>query len=95
MTIFFKQILLSTTALVISSIGILSQELPLPTGNYHVGTLTAHLVDKSRKDTIKPAPSRFRELMVQFWYPTDQQRKTRSAPYLPYARVVPAMVNGQ
>ena len=83
------------TILILFAVIAVSQELPAPTGIFQVGTLTAHLVDQSRRDTIKAGPGRFREMMVQFWYPTDKVRITRSAPYLSDSRIVPEMVNGQ
>src|SRR5215467_14104754 len=73
----------------------MQRELPLPTGVYRVGTSIAHLTDKNRMDTIKPAPDHFRELMIQFWYPTDQTQVSKPAQYLPDARILPELVRSQ
>ena len=47
--------------------------LPAPTGRYSVGTVTLHLIDRSRHDPWVPA-EKVRELMVQLWYPAGQTR---------------------
>jgi len=95
MTISYKSIVLAVAALFIASGIINSQDLPAPTGIFHVGTSIVHLVDKSRNDTIKPRQDRFRELMIQFWYPTDQTRVTRPAPYLPDERILQVLIQSQ
>ena len=48
-------------------------QLPAPTGPYRVGTLTMHLVDRSRPDPLVPTKP-VRELMVQLWYPATRTR---------------------
>ena len=57
-------------------------QLPAPTGPYRVGTLTMHLVDRSRPDPLVPTKP-VRELMVQLWYPSRHTRGYPSAPFLP------------
>ncbi|MFG1607675.1 alpha/beta hydrolase family protein [Actinoplanes sp. NPDC049265] len=47
--------------------------LPPPTGPDRVGTVTLHLVDRSRPDPWV-ASERVRELMVQIWYPARTVR---------------------
>ncbi|MFC8077434.1 alpha/beta hydrolase family protein [Streptomyces sp. NPDC057307] len=42
--------------------------LPRPTGPERIGTVSLHLVDRSRPDPWVPA-EKVRELMVQIWYP--------------------------
>ncbi|MET0419265.1 MAG: hydrolase [Actinoplanes sp.] len=42
--------------------------LPAPTGAHQIGTVSLHLVDRSRADPWVPAEPA-RELMVQLWYP--------------------------
>ncbi|MFF3437172.1 alpha/beta hydrolase family protein [Streptosporangium sp. NPDC002721] len=55
--------------------------LPEPTGPYRVGTVSLHLVDRSRPDPWVPAiPSR--ELMVQLWYPARKATTYPRAPWL-------------
>ena len=51
----------------------LQLSLPPPTGPHPVGTVSLHLVDRSRADPWVPA-ERFRELMVQVWYPARTVR---------------------
>lgn len=42
--------------------------LPPPTGPHQVGTTSVHLVDRSRRDPLRPEVP-YRELMVSVWYP--------------------------
>lgn len=42
--------------------------LPTPTGPHPVGTVALHLVDRSQPDPLA-GPGRYRELMVNVWYP--------------------------
>jgi dienelactone hydrolase len=55
--------------------------LPRPTGPHQVGTVSLHLVDRSRPD---PGAGRrqYRELMVSVWYPAA--RDARHHPVLPW-----------
>ena len=54
--------------------------LPAPTGHLRIGTTIVHLVDKSRPDPWVPS-QKFRELMIQIWYPA---RTVRGYPRVPY-----------
>lgn len=45
--------------------------LPEPTGKYAIGTISQHLTDQSRDETLSAAPGDKRELMVNVWYPVD------------------------
>jgi predicted dienelactone hydrolase len=45
--------------------------MPRPTGPHQVGTVTLHLIDNSRHETLGETPTGYRELMVQVWYPSD------------------------
>jgi predicted dienelactone hydrolase len=47
-------------------------ELPKPTGSFKIGTVTRHLIDRSRQETQGDRPGGPRELMIQIWYPTDE-----------------------
>ena len=69
--------------------------LPAPTGRYPVGTLSQHLVDRSRIDPLAPT-RRYRELMVRLWYPAANSHGP-SAPYLPagVSAVLVGQVNAQ
>ncbi len=65
--------------------------LPMPSGTYNIGTQTFHLVDSSRVDPFASVSGRFREMMVQVWYPAELSEHANSAPYLPDARLLEAM----
>lgn len=56
--------------------------LPNPTGSHRIGTVSLHLVDRSRRDPWVPAHP-CRELMVQLWYPTDRTLGSPRARYIP------------
>ena len=55
--------------------------LPKPTGPQPVGTVSLHLVDKSRPDPWVPSESA-RELMVQVWYPARNIRGYSREPWV-------------
>lgn len=55
--------------------------LPAPTGSHRVGTVSLHLVDRSRPDRWV-ASQQYRELMVSVWYPALRTGGQRLAPYL-------------
>lgn len=48
-----------------------SVALPAPTGSQAVGTVSLHLVDRSRPDPWMPT-EKARELMVSLWYPAEK-----------------------
>ncbi|HYN92321.1 MAG TPA: hydrolase, partial [Pilimelia sp.] len=55
--------------------------LPTPTGRRDIGTVSLHLVDRSRPDPWLPArPAR--EIMVQLWYPARAVRPYPRAPWV-------------
>ncbi|TKH44914.1 hypothetical protein C1I60_08790 [Paenibacillus terrae] len=45
--------------------------LPEPTGKYAIGTISQHLTDQNRDETLSAAPGDKRELMINVWYPVD------------------------
>ncbi|MEK3704723.1 prolyl oligopeptidase family serine peptidase [Paenibacillus sp. FSL R7-0198] len=47
--------------------------MPEPTGTYAIGTFSEHLVDGSREETQTPDAGDKRELMINVWYPVDQE----------------------
>ncbi|GAS83893.1 alpha/beta hydrolase [Paenibacillus amylolyticus] len=47
--------------------------MPEPTGSYAIGTFSEHLVDESREETKTPETGDKRELMINVWYPVDQE----------------------
>ncbi|AYN43391.1 hydrolase [Streptomyces dangxiongensis] len=55
--------------------------LPAPTGPHPLGTVTAHLVDRSRVDPWQGS-RQARELMIQLWYPARAARDHRPAPWM-------------
>ncbi|WP_283135856.1 alpha/beta hydrolase family protein [Rhizohabitans arisaemae] len=55
--------------------------LPGPTGPFRVGTVSLHLVDRSRPDPWVPG-KQSRELMVQLWYPARTTAAHPRAPWL-------------
>lgn len=61
---------------------------PKPTGPYAIGTLTYHWVDASRPELFTADPDDHRELMVQVWYPTENEPSAPRAPYIEDADVV-------
>ncbi|MBG0560202.1 alpha/beta hydrolase family protein [Actinoplanes aureus] len=59
--------------------------LPAPTGPHRVGTVSLHLVDRSRPDKIA-GPGRPLELMAGVWYPAARDARRRPvAPWMPVA----------
>jgi predicted dienelactone hydrolase len=61
-------------------------EIPVPTGNYQVGTVIYELTDQARKEIFsgRDEPRRF---MVQVWYPGNVDRKEARAPWMMDAHV--------
>lgn len=55
---------------------------PKPTGRYAIGTVIYDWTDRSRLDTIRPAPGLYRELMVQVWYPAPKGWTRKRDPYV-------------
>ncbi len=57
--------------------------LPPVTGQYAVGTVTAHLIDESRDETYTSISNDHRELVVQFFYPAGLQDGDQPAKAFP------------
>lgn len=55
--------------------------LPHPTGGERIGTVSLHLVDRSRSDPWVPT-ERAREIMIQVWYPAREVRHYPRAPWV-------------
>ena len=55
-------------------------KLPAPTGKYAIGTRILNMTDSSRREDADPAGRRFRELVIQIWYPALPSHNPR-APY--------------
>ncbi|WFA04632.1 dienelactone hydrolase family protein [Bacillus sp. HSf4] len=60
--------------------------LPKPDGAYAVGTKTFHLVDQNRDEVLTKDPDDKRELMIQVWYPAQQQNGEKLQPLFPEDR---------
>jgi predicted dienelactone hydrolase len=59
--------------------------LPAPTGPHLVGTVSLHLIDRSRPDPVA-GPRHHRELMASVWYPAARvARRQPVAPWMPAA----------
>ena len=57
--------------------------LPAPSGNYTVGTTSFSLVDKSRLEWFTKSDSTdFRKIMIQIWYPSNDNPMEESLPYI-------------
>ncbi|OAB32460.1 dienelactone hydrolase [Paenibacillus macquariensis subsp. defensor] len=57
-------------------------KLPEPTGSQKIGTQTFHFVDENRDETFDGDQNGKRELMVQVWYPA-QNEKGKISPFMP------------
>ena len=59
--------------------------LPKPQGEHTVGTETFHWVDSTTLEWFTPEKSDdYREIMVQFWYPSSNQPGNKTEPYMDY-----------
>jgi hypothetical protein len=56
--------------------------LPKLTGPYGVGVRTIHLVDHSRLENFTNDSNDFREMMIQVWYPIEQENLGQRALYM-------------
>ncbi len=56
-------------------------QLPAVTGPYAIGTRTFHLIDESRGEIYTDDPADKREIMVQVWYPAEQDAQGEPAVY--------------
>jgi predicted dienelactone hydrolase len=61
---------------------------PHPSGPYGIGTLTYHWVDADRPEVFTADPGDRRELMVQIWYPAEEDPSSPRAPYIQDADAV-------
>jgi len=55
--------------------------LPAPAGPYPVGTVSLHLIDRSRRNPFAASPP-YRELMVSIWYPASDAASYPRTPYM-------------
>lgn len=57
-------------------------KLPKPNGEYTVSTMRYHLVDQSREEIYTKEVEDKRELMLTIWYPSKEDKKYASKPYI-------------
>jgi dienelactone hydrolase len=55
--------------------------LPVPTGPYPLGTVSLHLIDRSRPDPAAH-PGSYREMMAGVWYPAGNVARYPRAPWM-------------
>ncbi len=55
--------------------------LPTPAGPYQVGTVSLHLIDRSRRNPFAASPP-YRELMAGIWYPAQHAARYPLARYM-------------
>jgi hypothetical protein len=66
----------------------LEEPLPTATGRYSTGRTTFHRVDKTRPELETRAPEDPRELLVYVFYPSEVNKTTERAPYIPDSEVM-------
>jgi dienelactone hydrolase len=79
--LFIVTVLLVGSALFIDSILPVFQ-LPAPSGDYSIGTLTFDLTDSSRNETFTQNPDDHRRILIKAWYPSDDVTGYTIAPYV-------------
>jgi hypothetical protein len=63
-------------------------DLPTPTGTYPIGTTSMTLVDNSRFEQYGDDSSQYRQIQLQFWYPSDDVDGYEQVPWLEDGLVV-------
>ncbi len=58
------------------------ENLPLPTGQYNVGTKLYTWEDSSRKEWFGEESNKFRRIPVQVWFPMEGGTKQLNSTYL-------------
>jgi predicted dienelactone hydrolase len=66
---------------------------PRPSGPYGIGTITYHWTDTSRREVFSPDNDRYRELMVQMWYPGRRDGSSEPAPYMSHVETVTTAIS--
>ena len=90
-----KRLVIGLSAIALTASIILPIMLPvfrftLPSGPYKIGTLTYHWVDVNRLEVFSAEPNDHRELMVQIWYPANQDSSSSNAQYIQDSDIVTA-----
>jgi len=55
--------------------------LPLPDGEYAIGTTSFHLVDRNRIETMSSDSTEYREIGIRIWYPVDEKPVRKAMPW--------------
>ncbi|BCR35745.1 alpha/beta hydrolase family protein [Mariniplasma anaerobium] len=83
--------IISSVFIVISAISILvfpMYDLPIPSGNYLIGTESFVIDDQARLELYSQDPNDFRRTKIQIWYPADTIDGYEQAPWLEDGLVV-------
>ena len=59
------------------------RELPAPTGSYPIGARYLSFTDRSREELFTEELGDYREITAQVWYPAEEYKYGKIAPYLP------------
>ncbi len=73
-------VLISSTLLIDSTLPVF--QLPAPSGDYAIGTVTFELTDTNRNETFTSDPADHRRILIKAWYPTDDITGCTMAPYI-------------
>ncbi|TFH08587.1 MAG: hypothetical protein E4H14_06145 [Candidatus Thorarchaeota archaeon] len=57
-------------------------QLPTPSGEYSIGTVTFELTDDNRNETFTELPNDHRRILIKAWYPSDDIAGYAMAPYV-------------
>jgi predicted dienelactone hydrolase len=68
--------------------------LPAPTGPYPLGTMSLHLIDKSRPDPAAD-PGSYREMMASVWYPAGNVSRHPLAQWMLPAPMRELLISGE
>ncbi len=86
-----KLIVLTAIALVLSGIAIWAfplYEMPTPSGNYEIGTITYDFTETGNIETYGDVVGADRRIKVQVWYPASSTKGLKRVPWLEEGRVV-------
>lgn len=65
-------------------------KLPIPTGDFKVGTQAFHFIDREREEAFLDTAKSKRELMIQVWYPAENT-SGKPAPFIPDTKIMKPM----
>jgi hypothetical protein len=74
-------VILVSSSLLLNSI-LPAFQLPTPTGEYEIGSVTFELTDETRNETFTEPPNDHRRILVRAWYPADTVAGHNMAPYV-------------